>query len=94
MNSRHIQSYVPTKSESQKRELYISYTKGWRDGASTRFMDVTFTEHATRPDLKAAYEDGFTDGQRARKSASQGAARVYKYKPTILRAQGEPDESE
>lgn len=76
---------------SDARELYMSYTTGWRDGASTQFIDEKFehngTTATTRSDLKAAYIDGFTDGQKARKAAGQAATRIFGYKPTILRAQ-------
>jgi hypothetical protein len=86
MNSRHITSYVPTRDEGTKRELYFSYVAGWRDAAGTRSLDPKFSEHPTRPDIKAAYLEGFTDGKKANRAAREAAARVYNYKPTILRA--------
>jgi hypothetical protein len=92
MNSRHIQNHVPVIAGDTKRELYMSYTAGWRDGAGVKGRDKKFTEHATRPDLKAAYNEGYLDGHHARKAACQAATRIYGYSPTILRAtEAEPE---
>lgn len=42
-------------------ELFHSYMRGWRHGASTMAMDKKFIEH-DRADIKAEYEKGYKDG--------------------------------
>jgi len=79
-------SCVPTEKSRLAHELFQSYFRGWCDGASCHSMDKKFIEHPTRPDLKAEYENGYVDGNKARKQAMSIAAERLNYEPKILRA--------
>jgi hypothetical protein len=78
---------IPDAAERLAAELYHSEFRGWRDGAGIRAMDPKFTEHPTRPDLKAAYELGYRRGTEDRREMSKTIASKYSYEPTILRAE-------
>jgi hypothetical protein len=73
---------------NEPRERFMSYYKGWRDGAGIKSKDALFTEGAARPDLKAEYERGYADGRRANGAASKRAAKRLGYTPTVLRLAG------
>lgn len=68
-----------------ERESFHSYMRGWRAGAGIKPLDPRFTEHKTRPDLKAEYERGYEDGQGAGRAAADAAAVRIGYAPTVLR---------
>ncbi len=44
------------------QELFWSYRKGWRDGATSKIKDDVHMNHQTRPDLTNAYVRGYDDG--------------------------------
>jgi hypothetical protein len=52
-------------SQGVAGELFISYSRGWRDGACSRPKRPEFVEHKTRPDLRDAYLRGYDVGHAA-----------------------------
>ncbi len=46
-------------------ELFVSYSRGWRDGACARPKDRRLAEHPTRLDLCEAYAKGYDAGHDA-----------------------------
>jgi len=66
-------------------DRYHAYRSGWRDGAAGRMDDARFTEHPSRPDIIAAYNTGYTDGDGAASKAIRRAQRTYKFTPSVLR---------
>lgn len=77
---------IRDKQSKLAHELFQSYFRGWRDGASCHSMDKKFIDHPTRPDLKAEYEKGYMDGGNARKKDMAEASERLGYEPCILRA--------
>jgi hypothetical protein len=75
------------KNDIKTQELYLSYRKGWLDGAQARVKDEKHIKHLTRPDLTNAYERGYTNGFLARSEALQKEADRLGYDMTtaILR---------
>jgi hypothetical protein len=63
----------------EKRELFMLYMRGWRDGSGQRAMREE--AHLRVPE----YDQGYADGYEARQRASARAAKRLKYKPEILR---------
>jgi hypothetical protein len=52
-------------SQGVPGELFVSYSRGWRDGACSRGKDPRFTQRTTRPDLREAYLKGYDVGHDA-----------------------------
>lgn len=81
-----------TVPEARPGELFMSYMRGWFAGAGRKAIDPKFSEHKTRPDIKAEYERGYRDGQAAGRAASAAASERIGYTPSVLRIQeGETD---
>jgi len=66
-------------------DRYHAYRQGWRDGAAGREQAKPFVEHATRPDMVAAYLIGYDAGGDDAAAALRFAQRKYKFTPSILR---------
>ena len=64
------------------RNQFAAYIRGWSDGASSVAARSEFTSHAT---LAAPYNEGYTDGRKARSSAHVVASEKYGVKLSILR---------
>jgi hypothetical protein len=52
-------------SQGVAGELFVSYSRGWRDGACALAKRRDFAEHPTRPDLRDAYMKGYDVGHDA-----------------------------
>ena len=65
-------------------DLYHSYMRGWRHGATGRARDPRFLEHKDSR-IRGAYQDGEHDGQIAARQANAHAQKTFDYKPSILR---------
>lgn len=59
---RSVATYGNTGASS---ELFVSYSRGWRDGACSLAKRPQFAEHKTRPDLRDAYLAGYDVGRDA-----------------------------
>ncbi len=78
--------WVDTPEKRVCHELYMSYMRGWRDGACSKAMNPKFTEHKTRPDLKEVYEEAYQHGRLARGRAFTYASDRFDYVPNVLRS--------
>jgi len=65
------------------RDNYLQYCAGWRDGAAIRAMDPKRCQH-TDKGYADLYNRGYTDGQKARREASQIAALEFGYTETTI----------
>lgn len=65
-------------------ELYQSYMRGWRDGATAKAKRREFIEHA-KPEFRTTYEEGYEAGMNARGEAGKHASKTFGYTPSILR---------
>ncbi len=52
-------------SQGVAGELFVSYSRGWRDGACARPKNPAFAERKTRSDLRDAYLKGYDVGHDA-----------------------------
>jgi len=86
-----VNEEVMCHERTQAHELYMSYGRGWRDGAVNKAIDEKFSKHPTRLDLTKAYMAGYEDGEMDRQIATNRAARNYGYVPSILRTQDNSD---
>lgn len=59
------QGVTKYNSQGAAGELFVSYSRGWRDGACSLAKRPQFAEHATRPDIRAAYLKGYDVGHDA-----------------------------
>lgn len=66
-------------------ELFHSYRHGWQDASASRMPDITFTEHATRPDLTAEYQRGYKEGRENYTQNMSAAMLRIGYSPNVLR---------
>lgn len=64
------------------RDEFAAYLRGWSDGASAHAMRSEFTNHAT---LVAPYNEGCTDGRKARNMAHVAASEKYGVRVSVLR---------
>lgn len=69
------------------RSSWMTYMKGWRDGAGAKALDPKFTAHQDAH-IVEAYTVGYKDGYKARGEASAIAAERYGYQPMVIRAMG------
>lgn len=81
---RKPESTIPDKEQRERHERYMSYMRGWFDGAGRHAIRKELEDHP-RDDLVSEYHRGYTEGQEAGRRASAKAARRLRYKPTILR---------
>jgi hypothetical protein len=68
-----------------RREEFMAWMFGWRDGASARAKRQAFVDREDRKDLTAAYLEGYAKGHEALCEASKDASRRYRYLPSVLR---------
>ena len=68
--------------------LWSAYVKGWSCGAKAAEPYPTLEHHAVA-EIRAAHMRGYEAGRDARRIASQDAAMIYGYTPTILRVQSD-----
>lgn len=68
----------------EQREAYMSYQRGWVDGAGHKADRREFTSHP-KPHIRNAYTDGYREGFTARGRAMTSYARKHGYSPSILR---------
>jgi len=66
-------------------DRYHAYRQGWRDGASGRPRAKPFIEHATRPDMIAAYVAGYEAADWVTSKALLRAQWKYKFTPSVIR---------
>jgi hypothetical protein len=52
-------------SQGVAGELFVSYSRGWRDGASALAKRPQFAEHPSRQDIRDAYLKGYDVGHDA-----------------------------
>lgn len=67
---------------STMRDEFAAYIRGWSDGAGAHAMRPEFTSHAT---LAPPYNEGYTDGRKARNMAHVAASEKYGVKLSALR---------
>ncbi len=77
-------------STNLSRERFLSYHRGWHDGAARRLQRPEFVNHPTRPDLTKEYLKGYNSGAGASMIAMYRAAKRLKFEPDILRDCGVP----
>lgn len=75
---------VPDKAQVRAGNQWNSYVRGWQHGAAVKPLDPKFTGHAN-DEIAAAYRRGYSAGRDARNIASQDAATIYGYTPSVLR---------
>ena len=75
---------MKTQKEIDAANQFGAYQQGWAAGAAVRAMDPKTTGHANEL-IKAAYDQGYSDGRVARQTAMQKAADKYGHRPNILR---------
>ena len=61
---------------------FAAYIRGWSDGASVKAMRSEFTSHAT---LATPYNEGYTDGHKARGMAHVAASEKHGVKLSVVR---------
>lgn len=71
------------------REHYLSWMRGWADGASCRAQRIEFTEHSDN-EFASVYLGAYAAGYRARGEASAEICSRIGYRPTVLRAPRDP----
>ena len=74
--------YSPGLLELTMRDEFAAYIRGWSDGASSVAMRIDFTSHAT---LATPYNEGYTDGRKARSAAHVVASEKYGVRLSIVR---------
>jgi hypothetical protein len=77
---------VPDRQQIEAGNLFMSYRRGWIDGATGRMKSQTFAEHSN-PKLTAAYLHGYDIAAIAFAAEMRSAMVVYGYEPDILRSE-------
>lgn len=75
---------VPSQAETRAANLYHTYMRAFRKGASTGLIDKAAAEHEN-PEIRAMWERGYNDGIAARIEASRKMQEETGYTPSILR---------
>lgn len=57
-------------------DLHLQYVFGWSAGAGSRAMDPERSEHSVE-EMRKAYNDGYVDGQKARRQANLESAKRH-----------------
>lgn len=73
----------PPGDQGVAAELFMSYSRGWRDGACARPKRREFDEHPTRPDLREAYMKGYDVGHDAYNRDLLAYAATVGYDPLL-----------
>ncbi len=84
---------IETKRNSEARDLFKEYMRGWRDAAARRGYDQEnkYSEKGYKPGNDkqqrgySAYNAGFSDGGEAATAAIERAIEAYGYQPAIVR---------
>lgn len=74
------------RNQIEAANLYHSYMRGWRDGATASAKRPEFETHADA-EIREAYADGLNFGYASREVAVSRARIAYGHVPSILRAQ-------
>jgi len=80
----------PTPPDPHARDKFMAYVRGWSDGAGIRAMHDEFTKHVL---LAESYNEGYTDGKKARGDVHVSAANRFGVKLSVLRAPGKIGET-
>jgi hypothetical protein len=70
----------------ERREEFMSWMAGWRDGAGARVKRDEFVLNK-RKSLSVAYSAGYDAGFKARTDAGRFAMEKYNYVPSVLRGE-------
>jgi len=73
-------------TDGEKREAYMSYMRGFCDGAGVLAMKPAFTQ-STKEHIRNHYGLGYSDGVATRRQATERVCALIGYEPTILRVQ-------
>jgi len=80
----------PTPPDPHARDKFMAYIRGWSDGAGVRAMRDEFTKHAMLAD---PYNEGYSDGKKARNVAHVAASERLGVKLSVLRTPGRSEKT-
>lgn len=80
-------SYDPNE-DRRPAELFHSYMRGWKHGASVTAQAREFSEHEDQG-IREEYLRGYSDGYRDRKETQEVNAARLGYTPKIVRICGD-----
>lgn len=73
--------FVTVKHTAKARDEYMTWMRGWRDGAGRRACDPSRSVH---PSLGAIYDEAYAAGQKSAKEENERASVRFGYKPLVI----------